>query len=260
MPRCMWWFTKGGEAKPSKPVLRKTPCYSQAWERKEWIKAFSFTASCLSNLKHEKGGQSLFEFQANSDSTLTRPVPPYQGTKMSSDAMCVLLLEEQLFTHLWDELLHPLGVLVTQLSSPAEVRGRFNGRRCGIGRRRKALELLCSVSHLSPLVPLEAVPLPSACSWHLLCTLDSHGVGWGCSATHSSYPLSCQNKWGRGFLLCFTVKHLGVDRFCHKWQLFFCSGGKAWHRSTELAGLEVFLCTHIIASSPDLPSPAQAMH
>lgn len=75
----------------------------------------------------------------------------------------MLLLEKQLFTDLWDELLHPQSVLVTQLSSPAEVRGRCDGRRCGTGRR-KALELLYSVSHLSPLVLLEAVLPLCACS------------------------------------------------------------------------------------------------
>lgn len=81
---------------------------------------------------------------------------------MSSDAVCVLLLDKQLFTHLWDELLHPECV-GGKLSSPTEVRGRFDGRGCGTGRRRKALELLYGVSHLSPLVPLEDVPLPGAC-------------------------------------------------------------------------------------------------
>lgn len=83
---------------------------------------------------------------------------------MFSDAISVLLLEKQLFTHLWDELLHPLSVLVTQLSSPMEGRGRFGGRSCGMGRRRKALELLYCVSHLNPSVPLEAVPPAGACS------------------------------------------------------------------------------------------------
>lgn len=79
--------------------------------------------------------------------------------------MCVTVRKTiQLFTHLWDELLHPLSVLVTQLYSPTEVRGEFDGRRCGMGRRRKALELLYSVSHLSPLVPRGAVPPPGACS------------------------------------------------------------------------------------------------
>lgn len=78
--------------------------------------------------------------------------------------MCVLVLEKQLFKHLWDELLHTLSVVVTHVSSPTEVRCRFDGRRCGMGRRRKALELLYSVSHLSPLVPPEAVPAPGACS------------------------------------------------------------------------------------------------
>lgn len=94
-------------------------------------------------------------------------------------------------------------------------------------------------------------------------------TGGGTSPVHPGRLwcwLSPKKKSENGdfFFAFLHCKALGSRQiFCYKWQLFAALWGKRrypWPRKAELAKSEVFLCTHIIPSSLNFPSPAEAMH